>query len=61
MRFHLREAVYYHPKNFGKFVNAAAPIKLHNQKLYQCYLLKQVYCMQNFVRFHALESEIELP
>ena len=31
------------------------------QKLYLYHLSKLVYCKQNFVRFHAVESEIELP
>ena len=41
-------------------MTATTPVKLCPQKLYQCYLLKEVYCMQNFIQFHAVESEIEL-
>ena len=45
---------------FGKIVTTEPPSKLYPQNLYQCYLLKQVYSMKNFARFHAIESEIEL-
>ena len=48
------------PQNSGKIVIAAPPSKLFPQKVYQCHLLKEVYCMQNFVRFHAIEFKIEL-
>ena len=40
-----------------KIVITACHSKLYPQKLYQCHLLKLLYCMQNFVRFHAMESE----
>ena len=33
---------------------------LCSQKLYQYHLAKYVYCMQNFARFEAVESETEL-
>ena len=48
------------PKNSEKIVTTTPLIKLCPQKLYQCHLLKQVYCTQNFARFHAIESEIGL-
>ena len=47
-------------KNSGKFVITAPSRKLCPQKLYQYHLLKLAYCMQNFVRFHAIEYDIEL-
>ena len=47
-------------KNSEKFVTAVLPIKLYHQKIYQCYILKKVYRMQNFVRFHPIEPEVEL-
>ena len=47
-------------KNFGKIVITTFPRKLCPQKLYLCHVLKYVHCMQNFVRLHAIESEIEL-
>ena len=47
-------------KNSGKTLTIEPPCKLCLQKLYQCHLLKQVYCMQNFVLFHAIEPEIGL-
>ena len=50
---------YYYPKNFFKIVIATLAIKLCPQKLNQCYLLNYVCCMQNFVRLHAAESEME--
>ena len=31
------------------------------KKLYKCYPLNYIYCTQNFVRFHAVKSKIELP
>ena len=47
-------------KIFGKIVTTVPSIKLCLQNLHQCQLLKYVYCMQNFVQFQAIESEIEL-
>ena len=47
-------------KNFGKIAITASLSKLCPQKLHESHLLKQVYCMQNFVRFHGIESKIEL-
>ena len=45
--------------NSRKTVAAVPPSKLCSQKLYEYHLAKYVYCVQNFVRFHALKSEIE--
>ena len=49
------------PKIFGNIEITASLSKLCLQKIYQYHLVKYVYCMQNFVQFHAVESEIELP
>ena len=46
-------------QNFGKIVATVLPSMLCSHKLY--YLAKLVYSMQNFVRFYAIESDIELP
>ena len=51
----------YFPKTSGKTVAIAPPSKLCSQKLDKYHLAKLVYCIQNFVRFYAIESEIELP
>ena len=48
-------------KKSEKIVTTASPIKLRWQSLYQYHPSKLVYCMQDFVWFHATESEIELP
>ena len=48
------------PRNSGKIVTTTPAIKLCPQKLYQCHLLKSVYCMQNVVQFYAIESETGL-
>ena len=46
------------PKNFGIIVTTVHPSKLWSQrKIYQYY----VYCLPNFVRFHVVESKVELP
>ena len=42
-----------------KKLTTSTSSKLCLQKLYQCHLLKYVYCMQKFVWFHAIESEID--
>ena len=51
-------------KSSGKNVTTAPPSKLRSQSLYQFILiflfLKLEYCVQNFVRFQEIESEIEL-
>ena len=44
------------PQNSKKIVTTALASKLCSQKLCQYYLAKQ----QNFIQFHAVESEIEL-
>ena len=36
---------FYFPKNSGKIVVIAPPIKLCSQRLYSCHLAKLVYCM----------------
>ena len=43
-------------KNSDKSGNMVSPYA--REELYQCHLLKQVYCKQHSVRFHAIESEI---
>ena len=48
------------PKNSEKIVTTAPPNKLYSQKLYQYHPSNQINCMQNFVRFHAIVSEIGL-
>ena len=51
---------YYNPKNSVKLASAAPFIKLYHQKFYQCYFLKLVYCMHNFIQIQAIEPKIEL-
>ena len=41
-------------------MNTAPLIKLRSQSLYQYHTPKLLHCMQNFVQFHAIESEIGL-
>ena len=41
-------------------MKTAPPNKLLSQSLHQCHHSKLVYCMQIFVPFHAIESEIDL-
>ena len=48
------------PQNSWKNVNIAPPNKVYSQKLHQYHLSKWVYCAQNFIRFHTIESEIDL-
>ena len=44
-------------KNSGIIETTAPPSKLSSQNLYECHLSKEVYCMQNYVRFYAMESK----
>ena len=41
-------------------MTTAPPIKLRSQSLYKYHISKLLYCMQNFVQFHEIETEIEL-
>ena len=60
MRLHSIEGVILLSQNYGKFMTAAPAINLYHLKICQWYLLSKVYCMQNFVWFHAIESEKKL-
>ena len=46
------------PKDSVKIVITAPPNMLRFQKLHHCHIFK-VSILQKFVRFHAIESEIE--
>ena len=46
------------PENYGKIMATQGS---YTRKLYEYHLAKLVHSMQNFVRFHAIESELELP
>ena len=50
---------YYYLQNSGKFFITAPSIRLCSHKLYQWDILKYACCRQNFVQFHAIESETE--
>ena len=47
-------------KIFGKVVITVPCIKQYPLKLHQYHLLKQAYCMRNFVRFYEVKFEIQL-
>ena len=48
-------------KNSEKIVTTLPPSNLCSRQLYIYNLVKQVYCMQNFVWFYATGSKIKLP